>query len=58
MLLKKTEYNAKIKNIEDKIFDITDLATKTALNEIPNINNLATTAALSAVEKKYWSWPW
>ena len=53
MLLKKTEYNAKIKNIEDKILDITDLATKTTLNEIPNINNLATTAALSAVETKY-----
>ena len=53
MLLKKTEYNAKIKNIEDKILDITDLATKTTLNEIPNINKLATTAALSAVETKY-----
>ena len=29
---KKTEYNAKIKNIEDKIPDITNLVTKTILN--------------------------
>ena len=28
----KTEYNAKIKNIEEKIADITNLATKTILN--------------------------
>ena len=27
-VVKKTEYNAKIKNIEDKIPDITSLATK------------------------------
>ena len=27
-----TEYNAKIKNIEDKIPDITNVATKTTLN--------------------------
>ena len=31
-VVKKTEYNAKIKNIEDKIPDITKLATKTILN--------------------------
>ena len=31
-LLKKTEYNAKIKNIEDKIPDISNLATKNILN--------------------------
>ena len=31
-VVKKTEYNAKIKNIEDKIPDITNLATKTILN--------------------------
>ena len=30
--VKKTEYNAEIKNIEDKIPDITNLATKTTLN--------------------------
>ena len=32
MLLKKDVYNAKIKNIEDKIPDITNLATNTTLN--------------------------
>ena len=31
-VVKKTEYNAKIKNIEDKIPDITNLTTKNALN--------------------------
>ena len=59
-VVKKTEYNAKIKNIEDKIPDITNLATKTTLNakinevkgEIPSITNLATTTALTAVENK------
>ena len=59
-VVKKTEYNAKIKNIEDKIPDITNLATKTTLNakinevkaEIPSINNLATTTALTTVENK------
>ena len=30
-VVKKDEYNAKIKNIEDKISDITNLATKTTL---------------------------
>ena len=30
--MKKTEYNAKIKSIEDKIHDISNLATKTILN--------------------------
>ena len=59
-VVKKDVYNAKIKNIEDKIPDITNLATKTTLNakinevkgEIPNITNLATTSALTAVENK------
>ena len=45
-----------IKNIEDKIPGITNLATNTTLNakiseakeEIPNIDNLATTAAIKA----------
>ena len=32
ILLKKTEHNGRIKNIEDKIPDITNLATKTTLN--------------------------
>ena len=31
-VVKKTEYNTKIKNIEDKIPDITKLSTKTTLN--------------------------
>ena len=31
-VVKKTEYNAKIKDIEDKIPDITNLGTKSALN--------------------------
>ena len=60
MLLKKTEYKAKIKNIKNKIRDITNLATKTTRNakinevkgKIPSITNLATAAALTAVEKK------
>ena len=54
-IVKRDVYNAKIKNIEDKIPDITNLATNTTLNakmnevknEIPNIN-LATTTALNA----------
>ena len=47
------------KNIEDKIPDITKLATIASLNakinqtkgEIPSTTNLATTAALIAIEK-------
>ena len=61
MLLKKNAYNAKIKTIDNKIHDITNLATKTTLNskinevkgEIPSITNLgATTTALTDVENK------
>ena len=60
MILLEYQNNAKEKNIEDKIPDITNLATKTTLNakinevkgEIPNITNLATTSALTAVENK------
>ena len=56
MLLKKDVYNAKIKNVEDKILDITNLATETVLNskinsvkgEIPSTTDLATTAAVNA----------
>ena len=59
-VVKNTEYNAKIKSIEDKIPDITDLATKSILNtkideveyEIPSISGLATTSSLTAVENK------
>ena len=49
-VVKKTEYNAKIKSIEDKIPGITNLATKSSLNtkiyevknEIPSISALTT----------------
>ena len=57
---KKDVYNALSKCIEEKIPDITNLATNTTLNtkinevksEIPKITDLATTAALTAVEDK------
>ena len=47
-IVKKIEYNGKIKSIEDKIPDITNLATKTSLNtkinevknNIPNMTGL------------------
>ena len=56
-VVKKDLYNAKIKNIIDKIPDITNLATNAFLNaeinevkgEIPNISNLATTTVFTAV---------
>ena len=59
-VFKKTEYDAKIKNIKDKIPDISTLATKVILiqkinevkNEIPSITGLATTSALTTVENK------
>ena len=55
-VVKKDVCNAKIKNIEDKITDITNLATNTTPNaklnavngEMPSITNLATNASLSA----------
>ena len=58
--VKKDVYNVKIKNIDDKIPDTTNLATTAALiakvNEvkikIPSITNLDTTTALTAVENK------
>ena len=60
MLLKKDVYNTKIKNIENKIPKITNLATKGTLNarinevkgEITSITNLASTTAYTAVENK------
>ena len=53
---KRDVYHAKIKNIEDKISDITNLATNTTLNakknkvenEISSITKLATTTVLNA----------
>ena len=55
-VVNKDVYNAKIKNIEDKIPDITNLATDATLNDkinevkkkIPIITNVATTTALNA----------
>ena len=35
-VVKKTDYNAKITKIENKIPDISNLATKTALNTVEN----------------------
>ena len=54
-VVKKDLYNAKIKNIEDKIPDVTNLATNTTLSakinevksEIPSITTLVTTTALN-----------
>ena len=59
-VVRKALYNAKMKNIENKIPDITNLVTNASLNakisevkgEIPNITNLATTSALTATENK------
>ena len=56
----KNEVVTKIKDIEDKITDVTNLTTNTTLNarinevkdEISSITNLATTTALTAVENK------
>ena len=59
-LNKLSVHNAKIKNIEDKIPDITNLATKVFLNAKMNevksgihiITTLVATAALTTVENK------
>ena len=59
-VVKKDVYNAKIKNIKNKIPDITNLATKNNLNakigevkgEIPSITNLATKNTFNAAENK------
>ena len=60
ILLKKAEYNAKIKNIEEQIPDIINLATKTILNtkknefkrKVLSVTNLYTTPALTAAKNK------
>ena len=52
--VEKDVYNTKIKNIEDKIPEITNLATNATLDakinevkgEIPSISNLATNSSL------------
>ena len=59
-VVKEDLYNAKIKNIEDKIPDITNLANKTTLNgkinevkgDIPSSTSLATKTARNAVKNK------
>ena len=53
-VVKKNVYNDKIKNIEDKVSDITNLGTNTTLDakEKSSITKLATTAALTAIENK------
>ena len=55
-VIKKTDYNNKITEIEGKIPDISNLATKTALtiveNKVSNISGLVTKTKLSAVENK------
>ena len=65
-IIKKDVYNAKIKTIEDKLPDITNLTINASLNpkinevkgEIPNITNLVvlltttTTTALTGVENE------
>ena len=56
-IVKKNIYHTKIKNIEDKTSDITNVATNTLLNakmneaknKIPSISNLATTNAFTVV---------
>ena len=57
IVVQEDVYNAKIKNIEDKISDITNTATHASLNakinevkgETPNVTNLMITNDLSAL---------
>ena len=59
-VVKKDVCNAKIKNIEDKIPNITNWATETTLNtkinevkgKIPSITNLATNTTVTAIENE------
>ena len=59
-VVKREVYNSKIKTIEEKVPDITNLATNASLNakikevkgEISNIINLATTMLLLLLKKK------
>ena len=52
----KTKYDTDKSELENKIPDISNLATKTALttveNKIPDVSNLATKTALNTVENK------
>ena len=55
-LVKKTDFNTKITEVEGKIPNITGLATSSALtaveNKIPDISGLATISTLTTVENK------
>ena len=55
-LVKKTDYNAKITEIESKISSISSLAANFALtaveNKIPDVSSLV------KKKKKKWSWLW
>ena len=55
-LVKKTDYDAKITEIEGKILNVTNLATKAALttveNKIPNVSGLATKPEINAIDAK------
>ena len=59
-LVKKTDYNTKVNEIEDKIPDTSDLVKKTDYNtkiteiegKIPHISGLATKTTLTTVENK------
>ena len=66
-LVKKTDCNAKITEIEGKIPSISGLATNAALtsveNKIPNISSLVKKtdydAKITETEKRsHWSWSW
>ena len=55
-MVKKTDFNAKITEVEGKIPSISGLATSSALtaveNKIPDISGLAASSALTAVENE------
>ena len=56
VVLLKRHYNTKMTEIEGKIPDISNLATKTALttveNKIPDTSNLQTKAALTTIKNE------
>ena len=55
-MVRKTDFNSKITEVEGKIPSISGLATSSALtaveNKIPDVSGLATTSALTVVENK------
>ena len=55
-VVKKTDYNTKVADIEGKTPDVSNLAAKTALtaveNKIPDASTLVTKTALTTVENK------